>query len=535
MISTRIDGATVWTGVRLPNGSVRTTDSVLIRQGRIVACGASARRFPADVVVDGEGAFVAPAFADGHVHPLFGGLESQFAPVRDLASPELIAIAVGSWARAHPEVEWVRGEGFDPTVAPGGVFHAAWLDAQVPDRPVVLRAADYHTVWVNTVALQRAGLGVGVVQPVDGEIVLDEAGAPVGTLREWGAWHRVYDLLPAVPTEVRTEALRSATADFAASGIAWVQDAWSEPADVEAWISAAQAGVLAVRADLALWADAQSWRDQIDGFVSSRAHVAADAAGQVSASTVKFFADGVIESGTGALLEPYCDCPHSRGMPIWDPDELCAAVAEVDRLGFTPHIHGIGDRGVRMALDALEHAARVNPPRDRRWVIAHNQLVDASDLPRFSELGVIANFEPYWAKLDSWQVELTSPRLGHERQDQQYRIASALRSGAVVSFGSDWPVTTYSPLAGIQVAVTRREGRDDATWMPEECLSVDEALTAYTTGVAHQAGRDDAGVIRAGAVADLVLLDADPRAVDPMAIESIDVLGTWMSGERTHG
>jgi predicted amidohydrolase YtcJ len=535
MTSTRIDGATVWTGVRLPNGSVHVTDSVLFREGRIVACGASARKFPADVVVDGEGAFVAPAFADGHVHPLFGGLESQFAPVRDLASPELIALAVGAWARAHPDAEWVRGEGFDPTVAPGGVFHAAWLDAQVPDRAVALRAADYHTVWVNSRALERAGIGVGVAQPVDGEIVLNEAGAPIGTLREWGAWHRVYDLLPDVPLAARTEALRSATADFAAAGIAWVQDAWSEPADVEAWIRAAHAGVLSVRADLALWADAQSWRDQVDGFVSSRAAVAAGAAGQVSASTVKFFADGVIESGTGALLEPYCDCPHSRGMPIWSPDELCAAVAEVDRLGFTPHIHGIGDRGVRMALDAFAYAARVNAPRDRRWVIAHNQLVDARDLPRFSDLGVVANFEPYWAKLDSWQVELTSPRLGHERQDQQYRIASALRSGAVVSFGSDWPVTTYSPLAGIQVAVTRRESPDDPSWMPEECLTVDEALTAYTCGVAHQAGRDDAGVIRPGAVADLVLLDADPRAVDPMAIEGIGVLGTWVSGERTHG
>lgn len=535
MNSTRIDGATVWTGRRLPDGSVSTTDSVLFRHGRIVALGAAARRLPADVVVEAQGAFVAPAFADGHVHPLFGGLESQFAPVRDVTSPELIAQSVGAWARAHPDAEWVRGEGFDPTVAPGGVFHAAWLDAQVPDRPVVLRAADYHTVWVNSVALQRAGLVQGVAQPVDGEIVLDASGAPVGTLREWGAWHRVYGLLPAVPDAVRTEALRSATAGFAASGIAWVQDAWSEPADVEAWIRAADAGVLSVRADLALWADAQNWRSQIDSFVSSRAAVAAGASGVVSATTVKFFADGVIESGTGALLEPYCDCPHSRGMPIWDPDELCAAVADVDRQGFTPHIHAIGDRGVRMALDALEHAARVNRSRDRRWAIAHNQLVDDDDLPRFSELGVIANFEPYWAKLDSWQVELTSPRLGHERQDRQYRIASALRSGAVVSFGSDWPVTTYSPLAGIQVAVTRRESAADETWMPEECLTVDEALTAYTAGVAYQAGRDDAGTIRPGAVADLVLLGADPRAVEPMVIEGIDVLGTWVSGERTHG
>jgi predicted amidohydrolase YtcJ len=186
-----------------------------------------------------------------------------------------------------------------------------------------------------------------------------------------------------------------------------------------------------------------------------------------------------------------------------------------------------------MALDAIEHAAGVNPPRDRRWVIVHNQMVDAADVPRFAELGVIANFEPYWAQLDSAQVELTAPRLGVERAAQQYRINTLGSAGARISFGSDWPVSTYAPLEGIQVAVTRQMSADEPPWMPEERISVDEAIAAYTSGVAFQAGRDDAGIIRPGGSADLVLLAKDPRAVDPVTIGEIPVLGTWRSGVRT--
>jgi predicted amidohydrolase YtcJ len=159
-------------------------------------------------------------------------------------------------------------------------------------------------------------------------------------------------------------------------------------------------------------------------------------------------------------------------------------------------------------------------------------LVDEADIGRFAELGVIANFEPYWAKFDSCQSKLTAPRLGTERTNRQYLIGTILRSGAPISFGSDWPVTTYSPLAGIQVAVTRKMTATDRAWMPQECITVEEALLAYTSGVAFQAGDESAGIIRPGARADLVWLASDPRAVDPNEIENIAVLGTWASGQR---
>ena len=417
------------------------------------------------------------------------------------------------------------------------MFHAAWLDAYVPDRPVILRASDFHTAWVNSEALRRAGYDARTPQPHDGDIVRGPDGVPVGTLREWGAWRPVLDLAPATTAQESLDALAAATAGFAAAGLAWVQDAWVEAGDVGGWLAAAQAHVLSVRADLALWGDPGTWRDQLDVFAAARARVAAEGAGQVTATTVKFFADGVIEAGTGALLAPYCDCPHSTGMPNWDPGELAAAVTAVDALGFAPHIHAIGDAGARMALDAVQAATASNGARDRRATIAHAQLVDPADLDRFVQLGVVANFEPYWARLDASQVDLTAPRLGAERAAQQYRLRSILDSGAPVSFGSDWPVSTYAPLAGIQVAVTRQRGADDPgpVWMPEERLSVEQALAAYTSGVAFQAGDARAGVLRPGARADVVLLADDPRRVPPLAIGSIAVRGTWCDGVRTFG
>jgi hypothetical protein len=535
MTTTRIENATVWTGHRLPDGSVYTTDSVIFDGDRVLALGASARRIDADEVIDAGGGFIAPGFGDGHVHPIFGGLEREFAPVRDHATPQDIAAAVGAWAKAHPEIEWVRGEGFDHTLAPEGIFLASWLDVHVPDRPVVLRATDYHTVWVNSEALRRAGYGPGVAQPHDGEIVLDDAGVPTGTLREWGAWRPVYDLLPRPATPMLLSAVDFATSSFASAGITWAQDAWVEPQDVDTWLSALDQGHVHVDMDLALWADPNSWRDQLQHFSAARDRVISGGHDAITAHTVKFFADGVIESGTSAMLEPFCDCPHSKGLPNWEAAEMAEAVAAIDAMGFTAHIHAIGDYGVRMALDAIEHAARANPARDRRWIIVHTQLVDPADLPRFAELGVIANFEPYWSKYDSWQSELTAPRLGPERTDRQFQTATLAALGARISFGSDWPVTTYSPLEGIQVAVTRKMEPDADPWMPEECISVDDALAAYTTGVAFQSGRDDAGVIRPGARADLVWIAADPRSVDPMTIGTIPVRGTWRRGVRTFG
>ncbi|MEU1332687.1 amidohydrolase [Streptomyces sp. NPDC005865] len=518
----------------------RTGDStaLAVRDGRIVALGDEARALAAtaDEVVDiGTGLLMA-AFGDGHAHPLFGGLESFGPQIKELDSVDAIVSEVGRWAKENPDTEWVVGASYDPALAPDGAFDARWLDAAVPDRPVVLRAHDYHTVWCNTEALRRAGVTGTTPEPRLGWIVRRADGSPLGTLREWHACDLVLDQVPARATDDLVEAVRRAGHAYARAGITWVQDAWVEPEMAEAYLVAARSGALSVRVDLAQRADPDRWREQLGPFAATRARVAADGGELLTARTVKYFSDGVIEGGTAAMLAPYLDAPHSCGMPVWEPGALAEAVRAFDAEGFQTHIHAIGDAGVRAALDAIESAVAANPAWDRRPVITHVQVVDSADLPRFAALDVIANFEPLWAQPDPLQTELSIPRIGPERAGRQYPMGELARDGVRLSFGSDWPVSSHVPLEGIQVAVTRRTftGEPADGWIPHQRLTVDQALTAATAGVAHQAGADDRLELAPGAPADLVLLSADPRTADPMEIRHARVRGTWLGGRPTY-
>jgi predicted amidohydrolase YtcJ len=523
----------VWTGTAVEQG-------LAVGGGRVVAVGdvALALRAVAREVVDTPDGLALPAFRDGHVHPPQGGLEEAGPPVREAATVAAVAAAVREWADRHPEADWVVGGSYDAALAPGGRFDARWLDAAVPDRPVVLRAADYHTIWCNTEALRRAGVDASTPDPVIGWIERRADGSPLGTLREWQACDLVLDAAPSPSAADVDAALAKATRRLAGAGIAWVQDAWVDLDDgvLDAYLALAGRGGLGVRAGLALRADPLGWREQLAEFPAARERVAAEGDGQVRAGTVKFFADGVVEGGTAALLEPYVDDPHSHGMPVWDWQELQVAAAAVDALGFQLHIHAIGDAAVRAALDAVEHVAAVNGPRDRRSVIAHTQVVHPDDLPRFAALGVVANVEPLWAQRDTLMDELTAPRLGAERTAWQYPMGTLLASGAHLSFGSDWPVSSYLPLDGVRVAVTRTtvDGRPRGGWLPQERLTVEQALTAYTAGVAYQAFEDDRGVLQVGSPADVVLLDRDVLAGPPEVVHEARVLGTWISGRGTY-
>ncbi|MFJ9742013.1 amidohydrolase [Streptomyces sp. NPDC101166] len=529
-------------------GTVRTGaaddpvhEALAVTGGRITALGAQAlsARGPRTAVVDLAGGALLPSFGDGHVHPVMGGLGLAGVPVRGRTSVEAIVEAVRDWAAEHPETEWITGDGFDPWLALDGRFDARWLDAAVPDRPVVLRTMDHHTAWVNSEALRRAGHTATTPDPAGGEILRrDGSSEPLGTLREFGALGPVLALIPTASHEVQVAALREAAARFAAAGVTWVQDAWVEPHQADVWVTAATTEPgLPLRADLAFILEPDGWRERILRFTADRDKVESSAPGLLTARTVKFFADGVIESGTAALLEPYTDCPHSHGIANWDPRELAEAVTAVDALGFRAHLHAIGDGGVRGALDAIEAAARANGARDRRPVIAHAQLIHPADLARFAALGVVANLQPLWAQPDPLMTELTLPRIGPERGGRQYQIAALLASGARLSFGSDWPVTAHEPLRGIATAVTRQTpgGVPEGGWFPEERIDVDTALAAYSAGCAYQAFEEEEwGALRPGMRADLVHLAADPAGTAPGDLAHLPVLGTWLAGRRTH-
>ncbi|MCB9412843.1 MAG: amidohydrolase [Actinobacteria bacterium] len=502
---------TVWTGI-WRDGEVLASHALAEVNGRIAALGDAALEVAGTAQrIDLDGGFLMPGFGDGHAHPMKGGVASLFAPIAEQTSIAGIQQVVAQWAAENPTEPWVRGEGYDPALAPGGVFDAAWLDAVVPDRPVLLRASDHHTVWVNSKALQIAGISSTTPDPARGTIERE----PMGTLREWGAWRLVDRHLPPLPAHRRLQVARRALEHFASLGVTFVQDAWVEPDDLDTW---AQAPPL-LRANLALLAEPEHWREQLGWFVETRA----GGTESVRADSIKFFADGIVEGGTAHLLEPYCGCAE-RGLPNWPPGELAAAVTAVVGLGFQPHVHAIGDGGIRAALGAFAAAASVHGHAGRP-VVAHSQLVDPADLGRFVELGVTANFEPLWARLDSDQLLLSQPRLGERRSARQYQIASLIRSGANVSFGSDWPISSANPLAGISVAVTRQmpDGTPAGGWLPNERITVDEALAAYTAGVARQVGATDFGILRPGARAELTRLAVDPRTVAPLDIASIPI------------
>lgn len=521
--------------------SLPVTDALAVHAGRVVALGAEALDWSAhwDDVVDLNGRCLVPGFRDGHAHPLAAGIEMTSLELSDAGSVEAVLGAVAAWASTHPTDQWIVGAGHTTAILPDGIGDATWLDAAVPDRPVVLTSNDHHTMWVNTAALRAARIDSSTADPAGGMIVRRGDGTPCGTLREFGAIQLMQAAMPEVGAAARDAGVTPCLTELARHGIVWVQDALVSADLLDTYLAAASADTLTCRFNLAFRAEPSRWRRQADEFVAWRSRVeTAPAAGTwLAARTVKFFADGVIEAGTGFLLEPYTDAPHTCGLPNWSPEELAEAVRCFDAAGFQIHIHAIGDGGVRMALDAIEHAERCNGVADRRAVIAHTQLVHPDDLHRFTALGVIANFEPLWSQLDPVMVELTIPRLGPHRSALQYQIGTLARSGAHVSFGSDWPVSSVSPLAGMSVAVTRRtaNGEPVGGWTPDERVPLLEAIAAYTAGTAYQAFEEgDRGTLAAGAWADLAVLAGDLTEIDGDEARDVTVDQTIVAGITVH-
>lgn len=542
MMLRRMQGLLVRGGAVLTGDPARpVVDALAVVNGIVVALGdAAADAVGAGAeVIDLAGGCAVPGFRDGHVHPLWGGVDMAAAPLSEATTLDGLVEAVRAWAQAHPELPWVTGGGYVSALAPGGVFDAAWLDAAVPDRPAVLLANDYHTAWANSRALQIAGLDRDTPDPARGEIVRRADGSPQGTLRE-SAVELVTRHLPAATTDDRRAGLARAAAMLAGHGLVHVQEAALEPEDLDIYLALAAEGRLPLGVSVALRVDPLRWREQRSEFAAARARAAEDPNGQVRVSTVKLFADGVIEAGTASMLAPYAPLPGEgdrcgHGLPNWTDAELAEVVTAFDADGFQVHVHAIGDAAVRASLDAVEAALRAHGPRDRRPVVAHTQVVHPQDLPRFAALGVVANFEPLWAQQDPVMAELTEPRLGPERSAQQYPIAQVLRSGARVSFGSDWPVTDSAPLAGIATAVTRQtpQRHPDGGWLPAQRLSMQDALAAYTSGTAWQCFDDAAGRLVEGAPADLAVLGADLTRVPSHELADVPVLSTWRRGERT--
>ena len=536
-------GITVFTGGTIlidpaPGATPITRAALAARDGVVLALGAEPTQFashPAVEVIDLAGGTLAPAVGDGHAHPMLGGVEALGPAIRQADDLPGIIAAVAAWRDAHPDAPWIVGGSYDATFSDEGLFDAHWLDEVTGDTPTILRAWDYHTAWVNSAALAAGGITAETEDPALGRIVRREDGSPLGTLQEAAANDFLAQVVPPFSLEQRIDALDRATRAYAEQGTTWVQDAWVEPSDIEVYVAAVEQHRLHTRVTLAQRADPTTWRDQVAAFVATRAVIRELGAERLSAETVKFFVDGVIESHTAALIDPYADRPDEHGLPNWSAAELAEAAAAFDAEGFQLHLHAIGDAANRSALDAIEAATRAGEPRERHHVIAHVAVLDPADVSRFAELNIIANFEPYWAQCDAVMRDLTIPHLGEPRDTWQYLIGSVQRSGATVSFGSDWPVTTIDWRPALATGITRHSHSDaDAeAWLPDERVDPATAFAAYTQGIARQALVTDRGTLAVGMVADLVWLSANPLDIAPEAIADLTVHGTWLAGTRT--
>ncbi|MGW1002551.1 amidohydrolase [Streptomyces sp. NPDC002520] len=520
-----------------------TATAVAVTGDRVTAVGHDEVRAlagPRTDVVDLTGRLLLPGFQDAHVHPVPAGLEMTQCDLTGATTAADSVAAVRAYAEAHPGREWILGGGWSMEAFEGGTPTRELLDAVVPDRPVYLPNRDHHGAWVNSRALELAGIDRNTPDPADGRIERDASGEPSGTLQE-GAMQLVGRLTPAATAADRLAALLHAQRHLHALGITAWQDAlvgdflgMDDPA--QAYLTAARDGSLTARVVGALWWDRERGAEQIPELVEKRA---AFGHGRFRAGTVKLMLDGVAENHTAALLDPYldrCGCATAnRGKSFIDPARLPEYVTELDALGFQCHFHALGDRAVRDALDSIEAARTANGPNDTRPHLAHLQVVHPDDVPRFARLGATANIQPLWAAHEPQMDELTIPFLGTERAGWQYPFAALLRSGARLAAGSDWPVSSPDPLQGVHVAVNRVEpGGTEPVFLPGERLSLAEALTAYTAGSAYVNHLDDTGRVAAGALADLVVLDRDPFAGPAEAIAQTRVALTYVGGERVY-
>ena len=507
----------------LANGAVWTVDperpraeAVAIGGGKILAVGSSreilAHAAPGCDVVELDGRTVLPGFQDAHCHPPMGGLDRMRCDLEGYGDPDSVLAAIERYSREHPDLPWIRGGAWVMTRFPPEGPAAAQLDAVTGARPAYLTECGNHDAWVNTAALRIAGIDRTTPDPPGGRIQRDASGEPTGMLHESAA-ALVERLAPQAMPEDTKQAILIAQQEFLSFGItAWQDASVGEPQwgdSLEPYHDLAEDGRLLMRTIGDLWWWAERGEEQVEEFVRQRER----STGRFQATTVKMMQDGIVETHTASMLEPYSDSETGDcGIGYFEPEQLKRHVTMLDAVGFQVHIHAIGDKAVRDSLDAYEAALAANGPNDHRHHIAHCTVVQPEDRPRFAQLGVVANCNPLWASYGEGEEDLTFAPLGPERHRMEYAFGSLARAGARLAFGSDWNVTTQNPLPQIEVAVHRilPESRDMPPFYAEEALTLEASIEAFTMGSAFVNHLDDVtGSITPGKLADLCVLDRD--------------------------
>lgn len=520
------------------DGGAELAEAVAVTGNKVVRVGTNREiqrlRRAQTVVVDAKGAAVLPGFNDAHAHLINGGLSLDQVSLSDATTVEEIKDTIRVWAEAHPEREWITGRGWYYQAFNGAMPTRQMLDALVPDRPAYLIAYDGHTGWANTKALKAAGITRRTPSPASGEIVKDRrTGEPTGALKE-AAMSLMSAAAPKPSEEDRLAAVRAAIDEAHRYGITSVQDAGGTAADLDLFDRLRKRRELTLRVYQALRADNTLSATDIEALDQVRKRFADDPL--LKTGAVKLIADGVIESHTAAMLEPYANKPKVKGDARFTPEQLKKVVAMLDQHGWQVMTHAIGDAAVRMTLDAYEAAAKANPApeRGRRHRIEHIETIDPADVPRFGKLGVIASMQPVHATPSPAPGDVWSVNIGDDRASRGWMWNSIAKGGGHLAFGSDWPVMTIDPLKGLHVATTRTtlDGLPKGGWIPSERLPIRRAIDAYTRDAAW-ASFDELrkGKLTKDMLADIVVLSDDIFSGPASRLTTTEVAVTIVDGK----
>ena len=521
-----VTGARVWTG----DPEQPWAEAVAINDDEIVAVGTAeniATLVGDDTeVIAADGGMLLPGFIDTHVHFLAGGSAIASVQLRDAQTPEEFVRRVEAFAGTAEPGEWITGGAWDHTNWGGELPHRDWIDAVTPDNPLWISRLDGHMALANSIALKQAGVDADTPDVAGGEIIRDEDGRPTGILKD-NAMLMVQEAMPE-PTERQLDGYLDAAMKYVAeNGVTTVHDMFDNVVDgwvgLQTYRRAEARGDLITRiyavTPLGEW---QKLEDDIDR--NGRGNEWLKTGG------VKGFMDGSLGSHTAAMLEPFSDTPDQSGFLLDSLENLRAMMMGADAAGLQLNIHAIGDKAIRDLLDIFHDVTEENVLRDRRFRMEHAQHIHPDDIPRFAVQDVIASMQPYHAIDDGRWAENV---IGEERARTTYAFKSLIDSGAHVALGSDWYVAPADPLAGIYAAVTRRtlDGKNPDGWVPEQKITVEQALRGYTYEGAYASFEEDRkGVIKPGMLADLVLLDRDLTAIPPEAIRDAQVLKTIVGG-----
>ncbi|MGH9386100.1 MAG: amidohydrolase [Vicinamibacterales bacterium] len=519
------------------DGSDDLAEAVAVRGNKIIRVGSNREiqrlRRAQTMVIDAKGGAVLPGFNDAHAHLLGGGLALDHVDLSEATTLDEVKDTVRAWAEAHPEREWILGRGWYYQTFGGALPTRQLLDTLVPDRPAYLIAYDGHTGWANSKALALAGITSRTPNPASGVILRDPRnGQASGALKET-AMNLMTRATPQPTTEDKLAAIRAALGQAHRVGVTSVQNAWGGPDDLDLYGELRKRGELSVRIYQALGVGASLDEAQLSGLEQARVHFADDPL--LKGGAIKLVLDGVIESHTAAMLEPYANRP-GKGDSRFTVEQINRIVTLLDKHGWQVLTHAIGDRAVRMTLDAYALAAATNavPARGRRHRVEHIESIDSADIARFGKLGVIASIQPYHGLPSATPPDVWATNIGPERAARGWASGSIAKAGGVLAFGSDWPVVTMDPMKGLHVAVNRAtlDGLPEGGWNSAERLTLRRAIDAYTRHAAWASFDEQRkGSLARDMLADLVVLSEDIFEEPATRLTTAEVVATIFDGK----